>query len=48
MTDATITPTDNGPYMVEGPLRVVDADGTRIRTLPADANLGPDTWARGQ
>jgi CDGSH-type Zn-finger protein len=28
MTDATITPTDNGAYMVEGPLRVVDADGT--------------------
>jgi len=28
MTDATITPTDNGPYMVEGLLRVVDTDGT--------------------
>jgi CDGSH-type Zn-finger protein len=28
MTGATITPTDNGPYMVEGPARVVDADGT--------------------
>ena len=28
MTDATITPTDNGPYMVEGPARVVDANGT--------------------
>jgi CDGSH-type Zn-finger protein len=22
-----ITPTDNGPYMIEGPARVVDADG---------------------
>jgi CDGSH-type Zn-finger protein len=28
MTGATIIPTDNGPYMVEGPARVVDADGT--------------------
>ena len=28
MTNAMITPTDNGPYMVEGPLRVVDTDGT--------------------
>ena len=28
MTDATITPTDNGPYMVEGPVRIVDPDGT--------------------
>ncbi len=23
----TITPTDNGPYMIDGPARVVDADG---------------------
>ena len=28
MATATITPTDNGPYLVEGPMRVVDADGT--------------------
>ena len=28
MTGVTITPTDNGPYMVEGPAKVVDADGT--------------------
>ncbi len=27
MTTVTITPTDNGPYMIEGPARVVDADG---------------------
>jgi CDGSH iron-sulfur domain-containing protein 3 len=26
---ATITPTDNGPYMIEGPARVVDADGNK-------------------
>jgi len=25
--DATITPTDNGPYLVKGPISVVDADG---------------------
>ncbi len=23
----TITPSDNGPYLIEGPARVVDADG---------------------
>ena len=28
MANATITPTDNGPYMVEGAVSVVDADGT--------------------
>ena len=28
MADAKITPTDNGPYLVEGPVSVVDADGT--------------------
>ena len=28
MSDVTITPTDNGPYLVEGPARVVDAEGT--------------------
>ena len=27
MNHATITPTDNGPYMIEGPARIVDADG---------------------
>lgn len=28
MINVTITPTDNGPYMVEGPVSIVDADGT--------------------
>ena len=28
MSNVAITPTDNGPYLVEGPARVVDADGT--------------------
>src|SRR6266571_5836586 len=27
MTMVKITPTDNGPYLIEGPARVVDADG---------------------
>ena len=27
MTTVTITPTDNGPYVIEGAARVVDADG---------------------
>jgi CDGSH-type Zn-finger protein len=27
MTDVTITPTDNGPYMVEGRVKIADADG---------------------
>jgi CDGSH-type Zn-finger protein len=28
MTKVTITPTDNGPYQVEGLVAVIDADGT--------------------
>lgn len=27
MPEVKITPTDNGPYLVEGPVRVVDAEG---------------------
>ena len=27
MNHATITPTDNGPYMIDGPARIIDADG---------------------
>ena len=26
MTTIDITPTDNGPYLVEGPVRIIDAD----------------------
>ena len=26
MTTVTITATDDGPYMIEGPARVIDAD----------------------
>ena len=28
MTTVTITPTDNGPYQVNGPVTVIDAAGT--------------------
>jgi CDGSH-type Zn-finger protein len=27
MTTVKITPTDNGPLLIEGPARVIDADG---------------------
>jgi CDGSH-type Zn-finger protein len=27
LSDVTITPTDSGPYLVEGPISVVDAEG---------------------
>lgn len=29
MTDVTITPTDNGPYLVQGNVTVLDAEGNR-------------------
>ena len=29
MNDATITPTDNGPYLVEGSITLLDAEGNR-------------------
>ena len=32
MADVTITPRDNGPYRIEGPARVVDAEGNIIAT----------------
>ena len=28
MADVTITPLDNGPYLVRGPVKIVDANGT--------------------
>jgi CDGSH-type Zn-finger protein len=30
--DVTITVRDNGPYVVEGPARIVDADGNEFST----------------
>ncbi len=30
MANVTITPTDNGPYLVEGPVKILDADGTHL------------------
>ena len=38
MTNATITPTDNGPYMVEGPVSIVDAAGTAY-DIPGDTAI---------
>ena len=34
MTDAavTITPLENGPYLVKGPVTVVDVDGSQYQT----------------
>lgn len=31
MAEATITPTENGPYRVEGDFRIVLSDGTELR-----------------
>jgi len=40
MTTVKITPTDNGPYLIEGPARVVDADGNEYdltdQTTPSE------------
>jgi CDGSH-type Zn-finger protein len=36
MTTVTITPTNNGPYVIEGAARIVDADGN-------DYELGEQT-----
>ena len=30
MADVTITPSDNGPYLVAGPIKVVDATGAEF------------------
>ena len=32
MTEVTIKPQENGPYLVYGPVRIVDADGTQYDT----------------
>ncbi len=32
MSDVTITPTENGPYKVEGPVQLTDVDGNPIPT----------------
>ena len=31
MNDATLTPTDNGPYIVEGNIALLDAEGNHYR-----------------
>jgi CDGSH-type Zn-finger protein len=38
MADVTITPRDNGPYIVRGPVKLVDAEGNEF-TLPGDTIL---------
>jgi CDGSH-type Zn-finger protein len=38
MADVTITPRDNGPYMVRGPVKLVDAEGNEF-TLQGDTIL---------
>jgi CDGSH iron-sulfur domain-containing protein 3 len=30
MADVTITPRDNGPYLVRGPVKLVDAEGNEF------------------
>jgi hypothetical protein len=32
MADVTITPSENGPYLVSGPVRLTDVDGREIPT----------------
>jgi CDGSH-type Zn-finger protein len=32
MADVEITPRPNGPYLVKGPVRIVDADGNEFDT----------------
>lgn len=38
MTDATVTPTDSGPYMVSGSFKLQDAEGNEI-AVEGDAFL---------
>lgn len=37
MADVTITPTDNGPYVVRGPIKLVDANGKEFEVRGAVA-----------
>jgi CDGSH-type Zn-finger protein len=37
--DVTITPLENGPYLVKGPVTVVDADGAEYQTERATIAL---------
>jgi CDGSH-type Zn-finger protein len=31
MTDVTITARDNGPYLVKGPVQIIDVDGNEFK-----------------
>jgi CDGSH-type Zn-finger protein len=37
MTEVTIKARANGPYKVEGPVRVIDAEGVEFEIPPGDA-----------
>lgn len=37
MTEVTIKARANGPYKVEGPVRVIDAEGNEFEIPPGDA-----------
>jgi CDGSH-type Zn-finger protein len=38
MADVTITPRDNGPYLVRGPVKLVDVEGNEF-AVPGEAFL---------
>ena len=38
MNDVTITPTDNGPYLVHGSVTLLDAEGNRQRRCKRGAS----------
>jgi CDGSH-type Zn-finger protein len=39
MAETTITPLDNGPYLVKGPVKIVDASGNEFRVEGKTAAL---------
>jgi hypothetical protein len=49
VNDATITPTDNGPYLVEGSITLLDAEGNRYEvsdTVALSAAVATRTQSR--
>jgi CDGSH-type Zn-finger protein len=39
MAEATITPLDNGPYRVKGPVKIIDPDGKTWEILKETVSL---------
>ena len=39
MTETTITPSDNGPNLVRGPIRLIDVDGNELEVKGATIAL---------